>query len=240
MGPEKSLDRAIAQENDVASVLQLVRDEAERLGFIREAYHFYPRFDVPTSPRAMIYADGFPTGFTDRYSDPEFRAKDPIPQYVMKSGNVAYWKDILEECKDQPGVAEFTELATAEGLIHGFGVPLFGPNNRNAYASFDFGRPVTSDDEDAILRIRTFAQIAHQRVCVLLDKAKEGPVLSEREIEVLRWIVNGKSSGDIATIIGISPETIRTYTKRIYAKLGAHDRVGATLKALKLGLVIPS
>ena len=35
----------------------------------------------------------------------------------------------------------------------------------------------------------------------------------------------------------VSPHTVKTYAKRVYAKLDATDRVGAVVKALKMGLV---
>ncbi|HBQ92986.1 MAG TPA: hypothetical protein DD795_09625, partial [Erythrobacter sp.] len=44
-------------------------------------------------------------------------------------------------------------------------------------------------------------------------------------------------SVDIGTILDISPETVRTYTRRIFDKLDTNDRVTATVRALKLGLV---
>ncbi|HCI62629.1 MAG TPA: LuxR family transcriptional regulator, partial [Erythrobacter sp.] len=58
-----------------------------------------------------------------------------------------------------------------------------------------------------------------------------------REREVLEWMGRGKSSVDIGTILDISPETVRTYTRRIFDKLDTNDRVTATVRALKLGLV---
>ena len=65
----------------------------------------------------------------------------------------------------------------------------------------------------------------------------EKPALSERELEVLTWAARGKTTQAIATILDLSPDTVKTYSKRIYAKLDASERVGAVLKALRLGLV---
>lgn len=62
-------------------------------------------------------------------------------------------------------------------------------------------------------------------------------MLSARESEVLQWMARGKSNIDIATILDLSPETVRTYVQRIYGKLGSHERVVVIDRALKLGLV---
>jgi LuxR family transcriptional regulator/LuxR family quorum-sensing system transcriptional regulator CciR len=61
--------------------------------------------------------------------------------------------------------------------------------------------------------------------------------LSERELEVLRWMAQGKSASDIATILAISPDTVKTYVKRLYEKLQVGDRVAAAVKGLRLGLI---
>ena len=73
---------------------------------------------------------------------------------------------------------------------------------------------------------------------MLLESTRSLPELSEREREVLEWIAQGKSFSVIADILDISHDTVKTYAKRIYAKLGTSDRVGAVVKALKLGLVV--
>ena len=70
-----------------------------------------------------------------------------------------------------------------------------------------------------------------------MDGGRASVSLSEREREVLEWMGRGKSSVDIGTILDISPETVRTYTRRIFDKLDTNDRVTATVRALKLGLV---
>jgi DNA-binding CsgD family transcriptional regulator len=61
--------------------------------------------------------------------------------------------------------------------------------------------------------------------------------LSERELAVLNWMGRSKSNGDIATILGISPATVDTYARRIFAKLGTNDRIASVVKGVRLGLI---
>ncbi len=49
--------------------------------------------------------------------------------------------------------------------------------------------------------------------------------LSQREVEVLQCVVADQHEPDIAAALGLSRHTIRTYMKRIRAKLGASSRV---------------
>lgn len=61
--------------------------------------------------------------------------------------------------------------------------------------------------------------------------------LSEREMDVLRLIVEGKSNTEIAEELYLSPNTIKTHVRGIMNKLAVDDRVQAAVVALRSGLV---
>jgi DNA-binding NarL/FixJ family response regulator len=58
--------------------------------------------------------------------------------------------------------------------------------------------------------------------------------LSPRVAEVLLWVAQGKTNGDIATILGISESTVKKHLLDIFAKLGVETRSAATLRALEV------
>jgi DNA-binding NarL/FixJ family response regulator len=69
---------------------------------------------------------------------------------------------------------------------------------------------------------------------------EDGPLherLSDREYEVLRQIVGGRSIQDIARELSLSPKTISTYHTRIWEKLGVSNDVELVRYALSHGLV---
>ncbi|MCI0535019.1 MAG: response regulator transcription factor [Verrucomicrobiales bacterium] len=68
------------------------------------------------------------------------------------------------------------------------------------------------------------------------DSAKplESLGLTPREAEVLLWIAQGKSNGDIATILGCAENTVKVHTARIFEKLGFENRNAATVQALEV------
>jgi DNA-binding NarL/FixJ family response regulator len=61
--------------------------------------------------------------------------------------------------------------------------------------------------------------------------------LSERELEVLRLIVEGYSNPEIAKTLYLSEHTVKTYVRGIMHKLLVNDRVQAAVAALRSGLV---
>lgn len=61
--------------------------------------------------------------------------------------------------------------------------------------------------------------------------------LTPREIEVLRLVARGASNKQIAAALVISEKTARNHVERIYPKIGTSNRIGASMYALRHGLV---
>lgn len=61
--------------------------------------------------------------------------------------------------------------------------------------------------------------------------------LTEREYEVLKLVVDGKSNNDIANLLSISEHTAKAHVCNIIQKLVVDDRTQAAVKAIKEGLV---
>jgi len=62
-------------------------------------------------------------------------------------------------------------------------------------------------------------------------------LLSEREQEVLKLMVEGYSNPEIAAALYLSPNTVKTHVRGIMNKLAVDDRVQAAVVALRSGLV---
>ncbi len=61
--------------------------------------------------------------------------------------------------------------------------------------------------------------------------------LSDRELDVLRLMADGQTNQEIANVLCVSVNTVKTHLKNIYGKLGVNSRRNAAAKAKKLGLV---
>jgi two-component system, NarL family, response regulator len=71
----------------------------------------------------------------------------------------------------------------------------------------------------------------------LAERTMAGGPLSPREIEVLKWIAEGKSNKEIATLLFISEGTVKTHVLSIHEKLGVGDRTEAVVTAIKRGIL---
>ncbi len=61
--------------------------------------------------------------------------------------------------------------------------------------------------------------------------------LTNRELDVLRLVANGRTNQEIAVSLGISIKTVEKHLDGIYTKLGVASRVEATVHAVREGLV---
>lgn len=64
--------------------------------------------------------------------------------------------------------------------------------------------------------------------------AKDTCGLSDREMEILHYVVQGSSNREIGTSLFISEKTVKNHLSSIYRKLAVEDRTQAALKAVKL------
>ena len=63
--------------------------------------------------------------------------------------------------------------------------------------------------------------------------------LSSSETRVLRYLPTNLTAPEIARELSVSPNTVKTHIKSLYAKLGTHRRAGAVERARALGLLAP-
>ena len=61
--------------------------------------------------------------------------------------------------------------------------------------------------------------------------------LTARELEVLRLLSDGRSTVEIAALLGISPMTVQSHVKNVLAKLGVHSKVEAVRLAWRFGAI---
>jgi DNA-binding NarL/FixJ family response regulator len=63
--------------------------------------------------------------------------------------------------------------------------------------------------------------------------------LTERELEILRWVATGLPNDEIGQRLFISPATVRTHVGKLLSKLASRDRAGLVAIAYRSGLDIP-
>ena len=90
---------------------------------------------------------------------------------------------------------------------------------------------------DAIRQVHAGKRIIPTKIATKLAEHYGDKPLSDREVEVLRHLVDGNRNRDIAEKLYIAEETVKAHMKHIMDKLGANDRTQALAIALRRGLV---
>jgi DNA-binding NarL/FixJ family response regulator len=74
-----------------------------------------------------------------------------------------------------------------------------------------------------------------------LDGERLLELLTDREVQVLQAIAEGRSTAEIGAHLFISTSTVQTHVKNILSKLGVHSKLEAVTFALRQGVIrIPS
>ena len=82
-----------------------------------------------------------------------------------------------------------------------------------------------------------YALEAAMRVLSPLCGHAERPNLTPRELEALRWTMEGKTAWEVGAILGISERTAVLHVNNAMHKLECTSKHQAVLKALRLGLI---
>jgi LuxR family quorum-sensing transcriptional regulator LasR len=85
---------------------------------------------------------------------------------------------------------------------------------------------------------REYALATGSRFCPQTGQVA-APRLTPRELEVLNWVMVGKSSWEISKITGCSEATVNFHMGNIRQKFNVNTRQQAVVRAISLGLISP-
>ncbi|MEU0500573.1 response regulator transcription factor [Nocardia sp. NPDC005998] len=98
-----------------------------------------------------------------------------------------------------------------------------------------------ADLVDVIARVVAGEQVMHQDLGtdarILVNRKLREHGLTRREYEILRRVAMGETNPEIAEVLGLTRNTVKTYLQRTLEKLGAHNRVEALARANQLGIL---
>jgi DNA-binding CsgD family transcriptional regulator len=116
--------------------------------------------------------------------------------------------------------------------------PSNGLDARNGGPSFAASRVPTPEPEPAMAYANGLApqHVPAQRMDLAVPPVR-APNLTERELQVLRGMADGKSNAEIGRDLFVSEDTVKTHARRLFRKLGARDRAHAVASGFRAGLV---
>jgi LuxR family transcriptional regulator len=206
-----------------------------KLGFDRCSYGVRPPMPL-TQPRIMVF-DNYPAGWHDRYISQNYLAIDPTVRHGLRSLMPLVWSDdVFTEARG------FWEDARAQGLRHGWAQPCRDPNGVAGMLTVSRSHDVLTDDELQIKapQLAWITQTAHIGMAQqIIKRFMPDPteLLTNREIEVLRWTAEGKTAEEISEIMAVSARTVNFHTSSAVAKLRVANKTAAAIRAAMLGML---
>jgi two-component system NarL family response regulator len=91
---------------------------------------------------------------------------------------------------------------------------------------------------EAVRKVAKGDSLLPPSIASKLAQSMAHPELSERELQVLEYMANGRSNKEIGQVLYISENTVKAHVKSILAKLDAMGRTEAIAIAIKRGLIV--
>jgi DNA-binding CsgD family transcriptional regulator len=219
-----------------ALLSELVRF-SKQLGF--ETISAMAVIDHVLGESAFVTVDNAPAGFLDTADERSLGKFDPVMQHCKRTSVPLIWDQGTYVRANQ---GEKWELQARFGYRCGIAVALHLPHGRHFAFGVDRDQALPKDTEE-ITRIaaavQLFAVHAQEAAMPLLAPAADEPgiPLTPRELETLRWTLEGKTAWEVGRILGIAENTVIRHAHSATQKLGCANKYHAAVKALKLRFI---
>ena len=217
------------------AVFSRIAEQAQRVGF--EFCTHGMRMPLPiTRPRTSMHSN-YPVAWLQRYQERGYMDIDPTVAHGMRSSQPALWNDAFFA-----NTPELWAEAQQHGLRHGWAQSRRDPEGTYSLLVLARSEGALSEPELTHLTpsMQWLVHAAHEAMCRIGEAPQlEQPVLdlSDREIDVLRWTAEGKTSAEVADILNIAERTVNFHINSVVAKLGACNKTSAAVRAAMLGLL---
>lgn len=184
----------------------------------------------------------FPQAWQERYYAEGYYKDDPVIRTGLRSVLPVRWSE-LERSATGRAQRIFAE-AREHGLKAGVSVAVHGDARTFSMLSLTFpeeGEATERHIDAHVHQVHLLVLHLHaaaRRIEAATAPAAATAALTPREQEVLRWMANGKTYGQIGDILGITERTVREHLDRAANKLGVDSKVQLVAEAVARGLTV--
>jgi DNA-binding CsgD family transcriptional regulator len=185
--------------------------------------------------RRRIWSAGGPREFPQHIRDASdaFRWQSPITPSPATMGRAVRISDFLDR-RAYHRLDLYNLVGRPLGIESSMDYWFQSPDGPIQGLALDTDRPAFSDRDRDVLEVLggQLQRLACSRV--LARRAQTPPTLTRRETEILGNVARGRTNVEIASILRISPTTVRTHLENAFVKLGVHTRAAAVAVAFDL------
>ena len=214
-------------------------DFTQRLGF--ETVAAMVVLDQSGGPGDFHTLHNSPASYKDEFQDREQGRRCPVMQHCKRSTLPIAWD---QHTYTAAGLGPMWEGQAAHGFRTGIALAMHLSLGRHFFIGIDRQQPLPGDAAELTrlaAELQLFAVHAQDAALRLMgphQQAGEPPTPpTARELETLRWTMEGKTAWEVGRILGISEQTVARHLHNATRKLDAVNKHQAVIKALRLGLL---
>jgi DNA-binding CsgD family transcriptional regulator len=183
----------------------------------------------------------FPEGHFENYLAEGWQDIDPILAFTARARRPFLWDEEASRMQFDPAQKALLDECKRVG-VHSLVVsPIHEPDGVCHVVGASRRHPDPPDPKRIPTLQACFAQLWGRYATLTGVSAMTGHetvvALTQKELEVLKWIKDGKSNAEISEIMSLSPKTIEYHVGNILRKLGATNRTTAVVIALQRQLL---
>ena len=139
---------------------------------------------------------------------------------LLRAENVTYYAYYRNKVSALPIVL----IASAVVLIIAGAAWFVISHRRNAAAASAFEAVVQPTEEPQASPIIVKTRYTDEEIDRIIQDTTETHIFTDRELDVFRELLKGKKQSEIAYYLGITVNTVKEYTRKVYGKLGVSNK----------------
>jgi len=185
---------------------------------------------------ALVHMFGtLPEATLQLFNQPADDTSDPVQQHLARSCLPLNWQ-VEQLCLLHDG--QIYPLLKTMGITQGMSLALRTRQSVNRIDFYSNAALPASAQADALLHGLYLQEAA--KLLWRKSTPNQESLLSERELECLRWSADGKTSSEVGLILGISQRTVYFHMKNVATRLGVYSTRHAISRAVMIGLIKPN
>ena len=208
---------SLASVSTCEDVMELFRREIAQVGF--HSYLMVTAVDGRDLKRRLL-ARGWHREWAAIYAEQNLKEVDPVRRQVLLAANPFVWSEVSYNPEREPRAKFTMERAADFRMNEGLCVPIrYGVSV--AAISLGGEKPDLGSGVKTALHIMSLFTYNRFRSIIKSSSFQYQKLLTDREREVLQWVLAGKSDWDISAILNISERTARAHVTNAARKLNA-------------------
>jgi DNA-binding CsgD family transcriptional regulator len=229
---------SVLEAKDESQFRLVVVRFAQQLGF--ETVAAMVAVDRLGMPPEFVAVHNTPMAFEQNFENVVLGKRDPVMQHCRRQTVPIVWG---QHTYLDSNAVELWEIQAQFGYRNGIAMALHLPEGRHFTIGVDRSLDLPADEGELtrmVADLQLFAvhaQDTAMRVLISEDLRPERPALTPRELEVLRWTMDGKTAWEAGALLNITERTVVQHLQNAMQKLQCNSKHQAVLRALRLGLI---